>query len=428
MGDFIAQLALSAIRQVRSERSGLANKPSSGTAYILRSLKTPDEIEFLRNLYGKAFNVISVYASHEQRVKALSKRIAKSNYRGSADKLRHTAEELISIDGEEGKVLGQRVKDAFPLADFFVEISERSAVREKIQRFTNLLFGHPYLTPTRDEYAMFLAKASALRSSDLSRQVGALITQDDGSVISVGCNDVPKFGGGLYWTEDENDQRDFQRGSDPGAVSKSQILGELFNRLHSEHWLSEDKQKRSVGDLLSSVLTNGEGSLLTGTQVMSLIEFGRTVHAEMAAVSDAARRGVAIQNATLYSTTFPCHLCARHIIAAGIKRVVYIEPYPKSKAEELYDDSIVVNADRPTVGRVVFEPFVGVAPRRYFDLFEMIGERKNKLGIVRNWRNEEKNPRVKRFVLSYLPIEQQIVAESLEPTLKRIKDDGSIKS
>jgi deoxycytidylate deaminase len=77
---------------------------------------------------------------------------------------------------------------------------------------------------------------------------------------------------------------------------------------------------------------------------MNVIEFGRAVHAEMAALMDSARRGVPVKNATLYCTTFPCHLCARHIVAAGIRRVVYIEPYPKSLAAQLYPDSIAVES------------------------------------------------------------------------------------
>ena len=69
---------------------------------------------------------------------------------------------------------------------------------------------------------------------------------------------------------------------------------------------------------------------------MDLIEFSRTVHAEMAAIVDAARRGVSVQDCNLYTTTFPCHECAKHIVAAGIRRVVYIEPYPKSQALSLH--------------------------------------------------------------------------------------------
>ncbi|MEJ7655371.1 MAG: deaminase [Chloroflexia bacterium] len=46
------------------------------------------------------------------------------------------------------------------------------------------------------------------------------------------------------------------------------------------------------------------------------------MHAEMSALLDAGRRGVPVQGATLYTTTFPCHNCARHIVGAGIDRVV----------------------------------------------------------------------------------------------------------
>jgi cytidine deaminase len=75
-------------------------------------------------------------------------------------------------------------------------------------------------------------------------------------------------------------------------------------------------------------------------------------------------------------------------VAAGIQRVVYIEPYPKSLAPELYLDSIAVDQRRPKVftgagvtGYVSFESFVGVAPRQYMDCF-LMGERKTKEGDV----------------------------------------------
>src|SRR5205807_7878392 len=115
---------------------------------------------------------------------------------------------------------------------------------------------------------------------------------------------------------------------------------------------------------------------LDGTAVASLLEFGRIVHAEMAAICDAAMRGVPIRDSTLYCTTFPCHMCARHIIAAGISRVVYIEPYPKSRAKKLYKRAIQVDQDRSAdQDAVKFEAFVGVAPTRFLDLVEMISRK-----------------------------------------------------
>jgi deoxycytidylate deaminase len=89
----------------------------------------------------------------------------------------------------------------------------------------------------------------------------------------------------------------------------------------------------------------------------------------MEALLACARTGRTPRGATLYSTTFPCHNCCRHIIAAGLKRVVYIEPYPKSRAPNLHGDAISIDEDDPS--KVPFQPFLGVGPRRYFDLFSL---------------------------------------------------------
>ena len=113
-----------------------------------------------------------------------------------------------------------------------------------------------------------------------------------------------------------------------------------------------------------------------------LSEFGRAVHAEMNAILDAALRGVSIHGATIYTTTFPCHNCARHIIGSGIRRVVFIEPYIKSRAEDLHEDSAKIGeSGAEDDDRVVFEPFVGVAPKRYLEMFDAAGrERLGHLG------------------------------------------------
>src|SRR5690554_7068769 len=54
----------------------------------------------------------------------------------------------------------------------------------------------------------------------------------------------------------------------------------------------------------------------------------------LSAISDAARNGLKIKEAVLYCTTFPCHICAKHIIAAGIRRVVYIRSEERRVGKE----------------------------------------------------------------------------------------------
>jgi len=53
----------------------------------------------------------------------------------------------------------------------------------------------------------------------------------------------------------------------------------------------------------------------------------RTIHAEMNALAQAARRGVAVERAAIYTTASPCWACFRVLVNAGMTRFVYGEPY-----------------------------------------------------------------------------------------------------
>ena len=128
---------------------------------------------------------------------------------------------------------GQNVRDAFPLGDVFIDATSRIRCEEMIRRFVNLLFGSNEVTPTHDEYGMYIAKSASLRSSDLSRQVGAAIFRSSGEVVTIGCNEVPKPGGGTYWSGETNDSRDFVSGYDPNELHKVEVLVDLLDRLRN---------------------------------------------------------------------------------------------------------------------------------------------------------------------------------------------------
>ena len=55
------------------------------------------------------------------------------------------------------------------------------------------------------------------------------------------------------------------------------------------------------------------------------LEYCRATHAEQNAIAQAASQGVSTKGATLYSTTFPCILCAKLLINAGVKEIVFID-------------------------------------------------------------------------------------------------------
>ncbi len=61
----------------------------------------------------------------------------------------------------------------------------------------------------------------------------------------------------------------------------------------------------------------------------------RAVHAEQNVIAMAARKGISLEGATLYVTHFPCDICFKLVINAGIKEIVYEDMYPNEATEVL---------------------------------------------------------------------------------------------
>lgn len=68
-------------------------------------------------------------------------------------------------------------------------------------------------------------------------------------------------------------------------------------------------------------------------------ELCRGIHAEQNAVIQAAVHGVSVDGATLYCTHQPCVVCTKILINAGIKRIVYANPYPDELAENMMKEA-----------------------------------------------------------------------------------------
>jgi deoxycytidylate deaminase len=385
--DAMANLAIASIRDVRAAMMA-QQPPKLRRAFVLHSLKRKEEVELLREVYGPAFVLVGAYAPRQERVRNLAMRIADSHYQYRERDFLAAAEQLVSRDERERtEPFGQNVEETFPEADIFVDATNAQRLRLELERFIRLLFGHPFHTPTRDEQGMFLAKTAALRSAALGRQVGSAITTAEGDVLVIGTNEVARGLGGLYWEGDTPDGRDFIQQHDVSDRHKRAVVGDALTRLGAAGWLAADYRGMDVPQLVRRALGEVQqaGGPLKGSRMMDIIEFMRPVHAEMAALTEAARRGVSVGGQTLYVTTFPCHECARHLVSSGLKRVVYVDPYPKSMATQLYADAIVVEGEGSTAGRTRFEPFLGIAPRSYFGLFELRSDRKKKDGTINRW-------------------------------------------
>lgn len=338
-------------------------------AYVIDSLKNPEEIDILKAVFKDAFWVVGVVAHDSTRKKRLQeqKRISDEDF-----------DRISERDANEGIKHGQNVIKTIIKSEYFFEnnYDKETKIQFECQRFLNLLFQGTIETPRQDEYGMHLAFMAADKSACLSRQVGAAIISHDGSVIATGCNDVPQFGGGLYTSESPSDNRCFAR---------SQMChNDDEKRIIAEEIVDALKKKFQDNNELTERANHIKNILLEDTRIKQLIEFSRAVHAEMDAIISVACSGKSgIVGSTMYVTTYPCHNCAKHIIDAGIKRVVFVEPYEKSLAQKLHADAINNPLEEKCSNKISFDNYGGVSPERYSDFFSMKSERKSKSRLIR---------------------------------------------
>lgn len=130
--------------------------------------------------------------------------------------------------------------------------------------------------PELDDYFMQIARVVATRATCLRRQVGAVIVKGK-QIVSTGYNGAP----------------------------------------------AGHKHCLDIGCAREGV-PSGQRS-----------EICRGAHAEQNAINFAARFGIPIEGATLYTTHYPCSWCAKSIVNAGIQTVVFGEDYPDPLAKEI---------------------------------------------------------------------------------------------
>ena len=375
-------LAEKAIEQITRQRQSVGGyRDSDGrrlvqpvrAAYIIDSIKNIEEYQLLRQVYGQSLLLFGVFAPDELRRERLVTN-------GTDDK---AVDRIFQRDEGEDQTFGQKTRDTFGEADFFIcNDTRRSTLHDKLERYLHILFGTGIHTPTYAETAMFEAEAAALNSACLSRQVGAALISDKGELIGIGWNDVPRAGGGLY-------REDHSHSLDP-ATGKIEDHDFRCFKWQGGHCQNERRRRRIIDEILleskhkglltSPAQENRLRAILVKSGVNAVIEYSRSIHAEMEAILSVAREGKhSLVGARLFTTVYPCHNCARHIVAAGISEVVYIQPYRKSLAIELHGDAISETGSSGAGGRekVVFRQYDGVAPQNFQRLFKPVGPRKH---------------------------------------------------
>jgi deoxycytidylate deaminase len=276
------------------------------------------------------------------------------------------------------KDIHPKILDFYLHADFYVNCFANDKGKKTWERIISVLEKTHYTPiPTSLEMNMYSAYTAMYNSHCLSRAVGASITTNENILITSGWNDVPKAGGGVYEHSSQNhcflwdDNGKIQQPGCHKDFENKSIIEEIKQEL-KEQGVSITEKEEYILDAISKL------------QIKGLLEFSRSVHAEMHTIIKASQMvGEKVKNSTLYVTAFPCHNCARHIILSGVSKVYYIEPFLKSRALKLHGDSLLLanneqeaRVSDPDKTKVWLMPFEGINGKNFNHFYAREGDMK----------------------------------------------------
>jgi deoxycytidylate deaminase len=349
---------------------------------VLDSIRNAGEVRALHQFPN--FYLFSIQADRDLRKQRLLKA---GRFRDEAD-----FDRADRRDEEEKMAYGQQVRLCNDLADIVImnneQISEsRSSAREDrvedklykryVRRIESIAEGRPdpETRPLPDEALMTAAYCESKRSSCVKRRVGAVIARANGEVIAAAHNEVPE--GALPCLEDPEYEwcaRDITAerlaakmeycpkcgakvALDVTCLNCQTKIERFAMRCPNPNCHKELDIQYNCPECKTKVFEEFVPG--KSDQTGRLLDLCRALHAEENAILSLSRTGRPCpEDAVLYTTTFPCDLCANKIIAVGIKEVVYSEPYPMRRAKELFE-----------ANEVKMRAFEGVKSRAYFRLY-----------------------------------------------------------
>lgn len=299
----------------------------SSDKYVIDGIKHPAEAKLLST--EGDFYLLAIQASAETRWDRSQDKLNRDRTRFDQINARD------NIETDQWGVLvehGQRVADCLLVADAFIwndapvqsilpeaPQGTLAELEEKIARFYAVVSSPGSEPPTPTEIRMCQAYTVARRSSCLQRKVGAVITNEADRILAEGYNEVPD---GLPSCVE-------QYGMCYRIKVREKELQDLANVFRCQ---------KCGGDLSASLKCSSCGNLHAHlVPSRPNLEYCRALHAEENAILQVSRYGgIGVEDGILYTTTFPCALCAKKIINTGIATVIFTEPYAAPEALDLF--------------------------------------------------------------------------------------------
>lgn len=367
----------------------IKEKPGKGIL-IIDSIRNDKEVSTLKQF--PYFFLFSIHADEDLRIKR-TKDMGK--FRSDEE-----FEEADRRDRAEDIPYGQQVKKCNYLADIIInnhqDIADNaSGAKRKFfeviyNDYIKLIRSHkegksdPENLPNIDETLMTMAYAESQRSSCLKRKVGAIVAsvrtappkegfdqsiKEAVHVLSNGHNEVPFGTTPCVFTEYAKCYRDYLQENQgiklkycPSCGREIKLAKQTCPECRGQiekytkscpHCKKEFAFKYKCSGCAKEVFNE---FLHSGGKLLGMC---RSLHAEENALMNLTKIGGRDgSNLVLYTTTYPCNLCANKIVATGIKKIVYADPYPMKEAKDILK-----------AGEVETSKFEGIKSSAFFRLY-----------------------------------------------------------
>ena len=341
---------------------------SNGAFIVIDAIRNPFEAKFFKDRYS-AFYLISINAPNEDRKAYLQ------------NEHKYTVDEFDELERREsGKTkiedadfISQNVKKCIEISDVHIfnprnELDNNNVLKAQLAWYLALIKHPGLISPTNLERVMQIAYTAKVNSGCISRQVGAVVTDESYSIKSVGWNDVAKGQVPCNLRSLNGLANDF----DEITYSVYERHDKNFRNAAKGELIKISGQDGTQGKNLSYCFKDIKNSLDdSGNQVHT-----RSLHAEENAFLQLAKYGTAgIEGGKLFTTASPCELCAKKAYQLGIKDIVYIDPYPGIAIDHI----LSIGSNKPNLIQ-----FRGAVGKGYHQLYEPTISYKDELNYLKS--------------------------------------------
>ncbi|MDP2440456.1 MAG: hypothetical protein U1D36_21730 [Hydrogenophaga sp.] len=331
------------------------------TYIVLDAIRNPFELLYFRDSFP-AFYVVAITTKNDEREKRLIQIGLNHNQIQDLDKKEYPDKNK-PLSGYDS-FTSQNIQSCLEKADIYLRNDGAAPpsqeinfgnLTEQLVRYFSLIIHPGIVTPTRAERCMQIAFSAKANSGCISRQVGAAITDQYGSIKAIGWNDVPE--GQLPCIL--RNATDLLNNADESAFSVYEYKDKEFRKQLDKSYKRfklVDMSGRSPAFCFKyeyNTLKDKDNQVHT-----------RSLHAEENAFLQLAKYGgEGIKGGKLFTTASPCELCAKKAFQLGIKEIIYIDPYPGISMDHILQSGR--ESFRPEVE--LFQGSVGQAYHRLYD-------------------------------------------------------------